>query len=133
MSETRQQRGQRIVEAIAGERSTAPLGDWENVAPGMGELIRDFIAGDVLGRDGLDLKMRQLLTVVILAALRADDELAMHLRGAMRLGWTQREIGEALVQVAPFGGFPVALEALKTFKQVLAEAALQQRPARSPR
>jgi len=65
---------------------------------------------------------------VILAALRAPDELAMHLRGALRLGWTQREIGEALVQVAPFGGFPAALDALKTFKQVLADDAAQEQP-----
>lgn len=122
MSETRQQRGQRIVERIAGDRSSAPLGDWEEIAPGMGALIRDFIAGDVLAREGLDLKARQLLTVVILAALRAPDELAMHLRGALRLGWTHREVGEALVQVAPFAGFPAALDALKTFKHVLAEA-----------
>jgi len=123
MSETRQERGQRIVETIAGEQSTAPLSDWEETAPGMGALIRDFIAGDVLGRDGLDLKTRQLLTVVMLAALRAPDELTMHLQGALRLGWSQREIGEALIQVAPFGGFPAALEALKTFNQLLTDTA----------
>lgn len=122
MNDIRAQRGQQIVDAIAGPRAEAPLGDWEEVAPGMGALIRDFIAGDVLARDGLDLKTRQLLTVVILAAQRADDELAMHLRGAMRLGWTQREIGEALVQVAPFAGFPASLGALKTFKHVLDHA-----------
>ena len=123
MTETRAQRGQHIVDAIAGPRAAAPLEDWEQVAPGMGALIRDFIAGDVLAREGLELKTRQLLTVVILAAQRADDELAMHLRGAIRLGWTSREIGEALVQVAPFAGFPACLGALKTFKQVLEEAA----------
>jgi 4-carboxymuconolactone decarboxylase len=123
MSETRQERGQRIVETIAGERSGSPLGDWEATAPGMGALIRDFIGGDVLGREGLDLKTRQLLTVVMLAALRAEDELTMHLRGALRLGWTQREIGEALIQVAPFCGFPASLEALKTFNRLLTQTA----------
>jgi 4-carboxymuconolactone decarboxylase len=97
------------------------LGDWSEIAPDMERYIVDFVAGDVLSRPGLDAKTRQLLTVAALTALAtAPTELKMHLGGALRLGWTQTEIVEAIIQMAVFAGFPATLGALAIAKEVFA-------------
>lgn len=112
--EQRHQQGLAKLQQIAGERASYPLDDWNRVAPDMQHYIVDFIAGDILSRPGLDSKTRQLVTVAMLCALgHAPDEFKMHLGGALRLGWTQQQLVEVLLQAAVFSGFPSSLNALK--------------------
>jgi len=49
-------------------------------------------------------------------------EFELHLRGALRNGLTETEIGAALRQVAIYCGFPAAVEAHRVARKVLAEA-----------
>ena len=46
---------------------------------------------------GLDRRTRSCLTIAILTALRAENELALHLRAALRNGVTPDEIAEVLL------------------------------------
>lgn len=122
--EERQAQGMKKLREIAGERAERPLGDWNEIAPDMRRYIVEFIAGDILSREGLDAKSRQLATVAMLAAMgTAGDEFKMHLGGALRLGWTRRELVEVLLQTAVFAGFPAALNALKWSAEVFGEVA----------
>lgn len=117
----RQAKGLATLSRIAGENAARPLGDWSQIAPDMRDFIVEFVAGDVLSRPGLDLKSRQLATVAMLIAVgHAPDEFRMHLAGALRLGWTQSELIELMLQSAPFTGFPQALNALKWSIEVFA-------------
>lgn len=91
---------------------------------------RDFQAyitraawGEVWARPGLSLQTRHLLTLVMLATLNRQEELAMHLEATANTGLTAEEIREALMQVAVYAGVPAAHAAIKTAKRVLAARA----------
>ncbi len=79
----------------------------------------EFVFGDVLSRGALDLKTRELLTVAMLAALGdSGPQLAFHVRAAGRQGVTREEIGEVVLQVAAYAGFPRAVSAMRVAKDV---------------
>jgi 4-carboxymuconolactone decarboxylase len=87
--------------------------------------------GGVWTRPGLDLRTRSCLTVALLAALRCEHELRMHLRGALRNGVTARELQEVLLQVAVYAGVPAANSAFAIAQATLAEEGVPEalRPA----
>ena len=63
--------------------------------------------------------IRELLAITALIALGSPKELATHLEGALRVGATEREVRETILQSALFLGFPRALAAMKLFQKVL--------------
>jgi len=88
--------------------------------------FQDFITryawGDVWGRPGLDRRTRSCVTVAVLVALGHDEELAIHLRGALRNGVTVDELREVLLQTAIYAGVPAANRAFRVAQNVLGEA-----------
>ena len=56
--------------------------------------------GRRVAREGLDRRTRSCLTIAILTALRAENELALHLRAALRNGVTPDEIAEVLLHTS---------------------------------
>lgn len=86
------------------------------------ELLTTWCWGAVWGRPGLPRRTRSLLNIAMLAALGHHEELALHLRGALRNGVSENEIGEVLLQVAVYAGVPAANTAFKIAKEVLREA-----------
>jgi 4-carboxymuconolactone decarboxylase len=91
--------------------------------------FQDFITryawGEVWTRDGLDRRTRSCITLAVLATLRCEEELAMHVRAALRNGLTPDEIKEVLLQVAVYAGVPAANTAFAVAKRTLAEAGSQ--------
>ena len=87
--------------------------------------FRDVAAETVFGalwtRPGLDLKTRTLVCVVSDAATGRDPELALHVRMALRQGWTEDELTEVLLHMSGYVGVPLIREALLTASQVFAE------------
>jgi 4-carboxymuconolactone decarboxylase len=87
--------------------------------------FQDFITrdawGDVWTRPGIDRRMRSAVTLAILLTLRAEEELAMHVRAALRNGLTADEIGEVLLHSAIYAGVPAANTAFAVAQRVLAE------------
>jgi 4-carboxymuconolactone decarboxylase len=87
--------------------------------------FQDFITrtawGDVWSRPGLDRRTRSCLTVALLAALGHHDELAVHIRGALRNGVTRDELREVLLHTAVYAGVPAANSAFAVAQKVLAE------------
>jgi 4-carboxymuconolactone decarboxylase len=87
--------------------------------------FQDYITGgawgDIWTRPGIDRRMRSAITLAILVTLRAEDELAMHVRAALRNGLTQDEIGEVLLHSAIYAGVPAANTAFAVAQRVLAE------------
>jgi 4-carboxymuconolactone decarboxylase len=81
--------------------------------------ITDTVWGAVWGRPGLDDRSRSLLTLGILVAVRAQDELAGHVRGALRNGLTRTEITEAVIHTAGYCGAPAALAAMRVVQTAL--------------
>ena len=60
-----------------------------------------------------------MITLTALAALRQEEELALHVRGAVRNGLTPEQITEVLLQVAIYAGVPAANRAFAVAQDVL--------------
>jgi 4-carboxymuconolactone decarboxylase len=89
------------------------------------EPFQDFITryawGDVWARDGLDRRTRSIVTLTALTALRAENEIAMHVRAAITNGLTPAEITEVLLHTAVYAGLPAANAAFAIAQRTLAE------------
>jgi 4-carboxymuconolactone decarboxylase len=83
------------------------------------EFITGYAWGAVWAREGLDRRTRSFVTLALLAALRCEDELAMHVRAARRNGLSPAEIGEVLLHTAVYAGVPAANSALAIAQRVL--------------
>jgi 4-carboxymuconolactone decarboxylase len=91
------------------------------------EPFQDFITryawGEVWARPGLDRKTRSFITLAALIALRAENEIAMHVRAALRNGLTPEEISEVILHTAIYAGLPAANGAFAIAKQLIEEQA----------
>ena len=85
------------------------------------DLITRYAWGDVWSRPGLDRRTRSCITLTALTALNHHEELAMHVRAALRNGVTPAEIGEVLLQAAIYCGVPAANRAFAIAQGVIAE------------
>lgn len=86
-------------------------------------LITRYAWGEIWSRDGLDRRVRSCITLAILAALRHEEEFAMHVRAALRNGLEPDEIKEVLLQVAIYAGVPAANSAFAVARRTLSEHA----------
>ena len=58
------------------------------------DLVTEYCWGAVWGRDGLPPKSRSMITLAMIATLNRPQELATHIKGALRNGVTRDEIRE---------------------------------------
>jgi 4-carboxymuconolactone decarboxylase len=77
---------------------------------------------EIWSRPGLDRKTRSCMTLVALVALNRMDELALHVRAALRNGLAPDEIKEVLLHCAIYCGVPAANAAFAIAQRVLGEA-----------
>jgi 4-carboxymuconolactone decarboxylase len=87
------------------------------------DLITRYAWGEIWTRPDLDRRTRSCITLAMLATLNHDEELAMHVRAAVRNGLTRAEIKEVLLQVAIYAGVPTANRAFAIAQRTLAELA----------
>lgn len=85
------------------------------------DLITRYAWGDIWSRPGLARRDRSIAVLTALIALGHHEELAMHLRAAVRNGLTQDEIVEVILQSAIYCGVPAANTAFRIAKDVFAE------------
>jgi 4-carboxymuconolactone decarboxylase len=99
--------------AVAGATPfTAPYQDF----------ITRYAWGEIWSRPGLSRAERSIITLTALAVLRQEEELAMHLRAALRNGLTPEQIREVLLQVGVYAGIPAANRAFAIAQRILAES-----------
>jgi 4-carboxymuconolactone decarboxylase len=85
------------------------------------EFITHYAWGSVWARPGLDRRTRSAITVAVLAALGREHELAVHIRGALRNGVTEEELGEVLLHTAVYAGLPAANMAFAVAQRVVSD------------
>jgi 3-oxoadipate enol-lactonase/4-carboxymuconolactone decarboxylase len=87
--------------------------------------FQDFITryawGSVWTRPGLERRTRSAITLAVLTALGRENEIAMHVRGALRNGMTPEEIGEVLLHTAIYAGVPAANAAYAIAQRTIEE------------
>lgn len=94
---------------------------WRDFDPELANDFSRFITGNLYSREAISLPERQLVACVALAALRASEELRLHLNAALNVGVDRGKLVEAFFQLAPYTGMPAVNEALKIYREVLTE------------
>lgn len=116
----RHEQGVERVKEILGpraEESLATLGE-------LGDRITRTIYGDIYGRPGLGVRDRQIATISMLMAMGGRDrQVKVHMRAGLRVGITEQELTELVIQLAAYAGFPAAINAQAMLNEVLAEKA----------
>jgi 4-carboxymuconolactone decarboxylase len=85
------------------------------------DLTTETIFGTLWTRPGLDLKTRALICVVSDTTTGRAPELALHVRMALRQGWTEDELTEVLLHLLGYVGAPLVREAMLTATEVFKE------------
>lgn len=120
LSGTASERGRSARADVLGEEHVARS---EGGGGGFGAPFVDFMTkyawGEVWTRPGLDRRTRSALTLALLTALGRTDELALHVRGALRNGMSEAEIAEVLIHTAVYAGVPASNSAFAVARRVL--------------
>ncbi|WP_101951603.1 carboxymuconolactone decarboxylase family protein [Mycobacterium sp. 3519A] len=83
------------------------------------EIGIDNIFGRLWTREGLSRRDRSLVTLGILIALRATDELKFHVQIARTNGLSEEEIAEVIYHASGYAGFPAASTARAVAREAL--------------
>lgn len=83
------------------------------------ELVTANCWGETWVREGLPRQTRSLVTIAMLAALRASTELKTHVRGALRNGCSVEEVREVLLHATVYCGAPAGIEAFRAAQEVI--------------
>lgn len=86
--------------------------------------LQRFIFGEVCYAGSLDNRMRELITVTVLAVNQTLPQLKAHTKAALNVGCSPVEIREAVYQCAPVIGFPKTLNAIAAMDEVFTSAGI---------
>jgi 4-carboxymuconolactone decarboxylase len=100
------------------DRATADATDFSRP---LQEMITRAAWGEVWTRDGLDRRTRSCITLAVLTALRAENEIPMHVRAALTNGLTPEEIREVIMHTAVYAGVPAGNSAIAIAQKTLDE------------
>src|SRR5262245_58799618 len=123
MKDPRHETGMKVRREVLGdEHVDRALARTTSFTAAFQEFITRAAWGDVWARPGLDRRTRSCITLAVLAALKSDAELALHVRAALRNGVTADEISEVLLHTAIYAGVPAAHHAFAIAERVLQDA-----------
>jgi 4-carboxymuconolactone decarboxylase len=121
MDNDKYQKGLKKLSEIDGKVGHAVIEALKDISPDLARYTIEFPFGDIYSRPGLDLKAREIATVAALTILGALPQLKVHIYAGLNVGLTEDEIKEVIIQMAVYGGFPCALNAMMVAKEVFQE------------
>ncbi|MFO7462355.1 MAG: carboxymuconolactone decarboxylase family protein [Desulfatiglandales bacterium] len=104
-----------------GVRMDPPYLTWKAFDRDLANDFSMFITGNLYSRTVLTLPERQMVACAMLAALRAGDELKLHVNAALNVGCDPGKLAEIFFQLATYAGMPAVNEALQVYREVLEE------------
>ncbi|KLN63374.1 MULTISPECIES: carboxymuconolactone decarboxylase family protein [Vibrio] len=111
----------RLEDGLA-ERVSRRLSELDSDLP---RLITDYAFGSVVARPGLDLKVREMLTVASLISLgNATPQLELHMKAAINVGVSPEELLEVVIQMAVYAGVPACMNGLASYRKIMDEKGL---------
>ncbi len=110
--------GRQRFEELSPEGAQKMIDLLSDIAPQLMHNMFEFPFGDLYCRTNLDIKIRQTVTLSVLAALNREAELKIHVDIAKKLGFTKEELVEIFNQCAPYAGFPAAMSGVRITKEV---------------
>ena len=115
--ENRYEKGWEIQNQLYGDevkKAMASLPDiYANVVP---DTLTTFCFGDFYTRNGLSIKQRELLSLIVLTSMGAEKQLSAHVVGALRAGNDKETLLAAMVQAIPYIGLPYAMTTINLIK-----------------
>ncbi|KJZ85338.1 MULTISPECIES: carboxymuconolactone decarboxylase family protein [Clostridium] len=117
----------RIAKGIEVQKSIFGSKNIDNLranAPDNLKHIQDYLSGycfgDICGRNGLDIKIRELITFIIIATLGGcENQLRAHIGGNAAIGNDKETLLNVITQCMPYIGFPRTLNAITCINEVL--------------
>lgn len=87
----------------------------------MQEISTTACWGMCWGNDDLTRRERSLVNLAMISVLNRPHELALHVKGGLRNGLTEKEIRGALTHVAIYGGVPAGLDSFRIATKAIEE------------
>ncbi len=110
MSRTSKGAGERVIKSLA------------EIAPDMADFIIDFSYGDVIARNILSPKHKEVAMIAICVAKGTmTPQMKVHIKAALNVGCSSQEIVELMNHMAVYAGFPAALNGITATRQVFEE------------
>ena len=89
------------------------------------DMVTRYCFGEVWNRPELDHKTRSMLTIALLTALGKQNQLRVHVKGAIQNGVSKEEIREVLMHSMIYAGVPAAVDSFATTTEVLKQMGLE--------
>lgn len=101
------------------QRLNEAFGDF---CPDMVRYTLEYGYADIANRNNLDVKLRQVATIAALTASgSAAPQLKFHINAGLNIGLTEEQIGEIMILMTVYAGFPRALNGMFILKDVITE------------
>jgi 4-carboxymuconolactone decarboxylase len=114
-------------EMFGKEATDAQLAGADEFMSRLQDLVTGYCFGENWGRELLPRKIRSMITIAMLAGMGRENEIKVHVRGALANGVSREEIGEVFLHAAVYAGVPAAVSgfraASETFAAIDAESA----------
>lgn len=121
-SDTRYEKGLAAQVEIFGEGIKNMKASYPENQHFIPQYLAEYCFGDFYTRDGLDLKIRELLTLCMLVALGdTEGQIKGHIQGNLNTGNSKETMTAAIAQCLPFVGFPRTLNALRYLNESIPE------------
>ena len=122
MEDPRYEAGMKVRREVLGDEHVdrAMAGATDFTRP-FQEFITRAAWGEAWTRPGLERRERSIITLAVLTALRAENEIPMHVRAALRNGLTPEEIREVIIHTALYAGIPQGNAAFRHVEATLRE------------
>lgn len=89
------------------------------------DLVTRYCFGEVWERSLIDHKTRSMLTLAILTVLGRQNQVRVHVRGAIANGVSKEEIREVLLHTMIYAGVPSAVDSFLSATEVLKDMGLE--------
>ena len=94
---------------------------YNEFSPDLVKLVVNSYA-DIIGRNNLNKRYRQIATIAALTALgNARPQLKFHINAGLNIGLTGEEVKEIMLLMTVYSGFPSAINGINVLKEVLDE------------
>jgi 4-carboxymuconolactone decarboxylase len=119
---TRQERGEEVLNSLTGSKNLPPhFQQLQKDFPELADLTLNYALGDIWGREVLSPKTRQLVSLAGFAAQGTMPQFKLHAQYALNYGVTPKELMEVVYITTVTSGFPRALIAAGTLKELFQE------------
>ena len=119
---SRQEKAQAKLQQVGG---MAILDQLRTTDPEYVAIVERYMYGDVYNHGSMDMIMREIVIICVLAGYQTYNVLKSHIRAALKVGATPAHVREALYHCSPYIGIARVEEALLVANEVFADEKIE--------